>query len=142
MREALKLATDAKQKNEVPVGAVVVCGGEIVGRGQNARESGKLATAHAELLAIEAACKTLGTWRLEDCTLYVTMEPCPMCAGTVVNSRIGRVVFGCHDMYAGCFGSVMNFCAYPFSHAFEVRGGVLESECAALLREFFKEKRK
>ncbi len=142
MREALALAADAAAHDEVPVGAVVVHDGKIIGRGQNARHVGGVATAHAELLAIEEACRSLGTWRLDGCTLYVTMECCPMCAGAVVNSRIGEVVFGCRDTFAGCLGSVMNFRAYPFSHAFRVVEGVMRDECAALLKDFFKEKRK
>ncbi len=141
MMQALDLARQSFARGEVPVGAVVVRNGEVIGRGHNQREGTKDATSHAEVLAIREACETLGTWRLGDCTLYVTMEPCPMCAGAVVNSRLGRVVYGCRDAYAGCLGSVMSFKCYPFSHAFEVTEGVCEKECAELLSEFFKQKR-
>ncbi len=141
MREALMLAREAFDLGEVPVGAVVVKDGAIIGRGKNARESTGDATAHAEVLAIREACAALGTWRLSDCSLYVTMEPCPMCAGALVNSRISRIVYGCRDAYAGCMGSVMSFRTYPFSHAFLLEEGVCADECAALLTEFFKQKR-
>ncbi len=141
MNEALSLARQAFERNEVPVGAVVVRNGEIIGRGSNERECSCDATAHAEVLAIRDACEALGAWRLSDCVLYVTMEPCPMCAGAIVNSRIARVVYGCRDANAGCFGSVMNFSSYPFSHAFELTADVCRDECAAILAEFFKKKR-
>ena len=143
MKEALSLANEASQIGEIPVGALVVNSkGEIIARAFNLRETEKKATAHAEILAIEQACSVLGGWRLQGCTLYVTLEPCPMCAGALVNSRIDRVVFGAYDMQAGCCGSVINFNAYPFNHAFEIVGGVLEDECREVLTEFFKKKRK
>ena len=142
MREALSLARSAAELGEIPVGAVVVREGEIIGRGHNLRQTRASATAHAEVLAIEEACSAVGSWRLSGCTLYVTMEPCPMCAGALVNSRIDRVVFGCRDALAGACGSVINLGAYPFNHSFELTGGVLAEESAALLGEFFKEKRK
>ena len=142
MLEALALANKAALEGEVPVGAVVVREGEIIGRGYNQRESRASATAHAEVLAIEQACRRVGSWRLEHCTLYVTMEPCPMCAGAMVNSRIGRVVFGCYDAVAGCCGSVLNFNCYPFNHSFAIEGGVRAEECKKLLTDFFEKKRK
>ena len=142
MRRAISLACDAKNMGEVPVGAVVVKDGRIIAEGHNLREAEGLATAHAEIVAIEKACRAMGSWRLSGCTLYVTLEPCPMCAGALVNSRIDRVVYGVEDAKAGCLGSVINFNSYPFNHAFEVQGGVLREECAAILAEFFSEKRK
>ena len=141
MDAAISLARDAAEHDEVPVGAVIVKDGEIIASGYNLRESNKMSTAHAELLAIEDACRTLGSWRLTDCTLYVTLEPCPMCAGAIVNSRIGRVVYGASDAAAGCCGSVINFNAYPFNHAFSVTEGVREKECKGLLQDFFERKR-
>ena len=143
MREALSLAARAAEIGEIPVGALVVnAKGEIISGAYNLRENKKSATAHAEILAIEQACSILGGWRLQGCTLYVTLEPCPMCAGALVNSRIDRVVFGAYDMQAGCCGSVINFNAYPFNHAFKIEGGVLEQECREILTEFFNKKRK
>lgn len=141
MRQALKEAARAADMGEVPVGAVVVRQGEIVARACNLRETDRVATAHAELLAIEQACRALGTWRLNDCTLYVTLEPCPMCAGTVVNSRMGRVVFGAKDAKAGAMGSVLNVNSYPLNHKPKVESGVLERECADVLQAFFAAKR-
>ena len=143
MRRALALANEAFQRGEIPVGALIVnADGKVVSEGFNLRENEKNAVAHAEIIAIEKACELLGGWRLKGCTLYVTLEPCPMCAGAIVNSRIDRVVFGAYDMQAGCCGSVVNFNAYPFNHAFEITGGVLEEECRNVLTEFFKVKRK
>ena len=139
---ALEEAQLAYELGEVPVGAVVVKDGEIISKAHNMRETNKLSTSHAELLAIEEACRALGGWRLSDCTLYVTLEPCPMCAGTVINSRIDRVVFGAKDLMAGCFGSVMNFNAYPFNHTCKVSFGVREEECRNILQKFFENKRK
>lgn len=142
MLEALELAKTAASLGEVPVGAVVVRGGEIIGKGYNLRENKKSASAHAEIIAIEQACNALGSWRLSGCTLYVTMEPCPMCAGAIVNSRIDRVVYGCKDVVAGCCGSVINFNAYPFNHSFTIESGVCEMQATELLKGFFAEKRK
>ena len=143
MRQALALANEASDLGEIPVGALVVSReGNVVASAYNLRENEKSAIAHAEILAIEKACKELGGWRLNGCTLYVTLEPCPMCAGALVNSRIERVVFGAYDMQAGCCGSVINFHAYPFNHAFAIEGGVLEDECRELLVNFFDSKRK
>ena len=141
MEQALLLAKKAQNEGEVPVGAVVVKNGEIIGSGYNLREKNGMATAHAEILAIEDACKRLGTWRLLGCTLYVTLEPCPMCAGAIVNSRIERVVYGVKDSAAGCCGSVIDFNRYPFSHSFSMTSGICEKECALVLKEFFKSKR-
>lgn len=142
MLEALELAKTAASLGEVPVGAVVVRGGEIIGKGYNLRENKKSASAHAEIIAIEQACNALGSWRLSGCTLYVTMEPCPMCAGAIVNSRIDRVVYGCKDVMAGCCGSVINFNAYPFNHSFTIESGVCETQATELLKGFFEDKRK
>ena len=143
MREVLALAKKAAELGEVPVGAVVVNSeGIAIADAYNLRENKKSVSAHAEIIAIEQACRKLGDWRLSGCTLYVTLEPCPMCAGAIVNSRISRVVFGAYDMQAGCCGSVINFNAYPFNHAFEIEGGVLKDECSAILADFFKNKRR
>ena len=142
MMEALDLAREAADRDEVPVGAVVVRDGKIIGRGYNLRESRASATAHAEVLAIEQACRAIGSWRLDECTLYVTMEPCPMCAGAIINSRIKKVVFGCKDAFAGCLGSVIDFNCYPFNHSFSIESGVCAEESKELLSKFFKDKRK
>ena len=144
MKQALELAKRAAELGEVPVGALVVdnASGEVISRAHNLRENNKIATAHAEVLAIEEACRNRGGWRLSGCTLYVTLEPCPMCAGAIVNSRIDRVVFGAEDMLAGCCGSVINFNSYPFNHAFSLTKGVCEDECKELLKRFFENKRK
>ena len=137
MRQALELARQAAQEGEVPVGCVVVCNGEVVGRGRNRRESGKNALYHAELLAIDEACRRLGGWRLWQCTLYVTLEPCPMCAGAILNARIPRVVFGARDEKAGACGERLNLLAQPnFPHP-KVCGGVLAAESLELLQQFF-----
>lgn len=142
MKMALSLAREAAKLGEIPVGAIVVnAKGEVIASAYNLRENEKKATAHAEILAIDRACSALGGWRLHGCTLYVTLEPCPMCAGALVNSRIDRVVFGAYDMQAGCCGSVVNFNAYPFNHSFKITGGVLEDECRDVLAEFFKSRR-
>lgn len=137
MRRAIELADMAASLDEVPVGAVVVCDGEIVGEGYNRRETDKNAIAHAEVLAIDAACKKLGGWRLHKCELYVTLEPCPMCAGAIVNSRIRRVIIGAKDAKAGAMGSVMNFNFYPLNHKPEIVFGVCENEARAQLQKFF-----
>ena len=142
MKLALDEAEIAIATGDIPVGAVITRGGEVIARGRNRREADKNAVAHAEVLAIEEACKKLGTWRLHECTLYVTLEPCPMCAGAIVNSRIQRVVFGASDSVSGCVGSVLDLNAYPFNHAFQVTGGVLEDESVQLLKDFFEEKRR
>ncbi len=141
MERALELARIAADKGEIPVGAVVVKDGMIISEGYNLREEIGLATAHAEVIAIEAACRQLGGWRLSGCTLYVTLEPCPMCAGAIINSRIDRVVYALDDPRAGCFGSVLNFNSYPFNHSCAVERGLCAEKSAMLLREFFKKKR-
>ena len=143
MKKALELAEIAAQQGEVPVGAVVVndSTGEIIGRGFNRREYGRSPLTHAEIVAISQASKRLGGWRLIGCTLFVTLEPCPMCAGAMINSRLPRVVFGAYDPKAGSCGSVVDLFALPYNHKPEVRGGVLENECADILSEFFKDLR-
>ena len=138
MQEALKLAKEASDEGEVPVGAVVVCEGEIVGRGRNRREYGKNALAHAEIEAINEACKALGGWRLWKCDLYVTLEPCPMCTGAIINSRIRKLVYGASDHKAGSCGSVVNLFDLPYNHKPEVISGVCEQECSEILTNFFK----
>jgi len=137
MDEALVLAREAAAEGEVPVGCVVVWKDQIVGRGRNRREKGKTALGHGELEAISQACQTLGGWRLWECTLYVTLEPCPMCAGAIINARIPRVVYGASDEKSGACGSVCNLFRMPFNHHPTVESGVREEACAALLREFF-----
>lgn len=138
MREALALAREAAAGGEVPVGCVIVQDGVIVGRGRNRRETGKSALAHAELEAIAQGCRTLGGWRLWQATLYVTLEPCPMCAGAIINARIPRVVYGARDPKAGSVGSIVDLFALPYNHRPEVVSGVLEEECAETLRDFFR----
>ena len=137
MKQAISRAKAAAKVGEVPIGAVLVKDGKVISSGRNMREGKKNALLHAELVAIDRGCKALGAWRLEDCTLYVTMEPCPMCAGAIINSRIKRVVFGCYDKKAGVYGSVMDLQEYPFNHYYDVEGGVMEAECAKLLSDFF-----
>ena len=137
MEEALALAREAADAGEVPVGCVIVRKGQIVGRGRNRREEGKSALAHAEIEAISQACANLGGWRLWECTLYVTLEPCPMCAGAIINARIPRVVYGASDAKCGAAGSVCSLFSMAFNHHPEVESGILEEECAALLTEFF-----
>lgn len=142
MTQALCLAEQAAEAGEVPVGVVLVCGERLVAKAHNRTVADACATAHAELLAIEEASATLGRWRLSDCTLYVTLEPCPMCAGAIVNSRVGRVVFAARDPRAGALGSLLNLCAYPLEARPEVTEGVCAEESLALLRKFFAEMRK
>jgi tRNA(adenine34) deaminase len=137
MQEALKLAQEAFDDGEVPVGCVIVKGDRIVGRGRNRREKGKTALAHAEVEAISEACANLGGWRLWECTLYVTLEPCPMCAGAIINARIPRVVYGASDDKCGATGSVCNLFSMKFNHHPKVECGILEEECGKLLQDFF-----
>ncbi len=137
MRQALALAAEAGREGEVPVGAVVTLGDRVVGRGRNRREGEKSALCHAELEAIGEACERLGGWRLWQCTLYVTLEPCPMCAGAIINARIPRVVYGAADPKAGSCGSVTDLFALPYNHRPEVTSGVLAEESTALLQAFF-----
>ena len=142
MKEALALAEESAAAGEVPVGAVVVWeDGRIVGRGQNRRESAKNALCHAEIEAINEACGVLGGWRLHKATLYVTMEPCPMCAGAIMNARIPYLVYGAEDPKAGAYGSVFDLNALPLNHKTAVTGGFMREECASLLTEFFKDLR-
>ena len=143
MLEALALAKKAAELDEVPVGAIIVYKGErIVGRGFNSRENEKNALCHAEIMAINEACKTLGGWRLPECEMFVTLEPCPMCAGAVINARIGRVIYGARDLRAGAFGTLFSLNDYPLNHKAEIVSGVLEDECASILKDYFKNKRK
>ena len=141
MREALALAQEAADEGEVPVGCVIVDGERIVGRGRNRRETAKNALSHAELEAIDEACRTLGGWRLWRCTLYVTLEPCPMCAGAIINARIPRVVYGAPDAKAGSCGSLTNLFALPYNHRPAVTAGVCEAEAKELLQNFFRKLR-
>ena len=138
MKKALELAEIAAGEGEVPVGAVVVRNGEIIATGRNRREMGKNALYHAELEAIDNACKTLGGWRLPGCELYVTLEPCPMCAGAIINSRIEKVYFGAYDKKAGSVKSLICLFDLPYNHSPEVTGGIMEEECARILSDFFK----
>jgi tRNA(adenine34) deaminase len=142
MREALRQAQKAGEAGEVPVGAVVVIAGKIIGRAHNQVELLKDATAHAEMLALTQAEAAVGDWRLTECDLYVTKEPCAMCAGALVHTRIRRVIFGCTDPVAGAAGSVMNLLQMPgFNHRCNIASGVLQDECAAILQDFFRKRR-
>lgn len=139
MREAIKEAEKAEELKEVPIGAIIVIEGKVVARAHNLRESEQNAIAHAELLAIDQACKELRSWRLEDATLYVTLEPCPMCAGAIMLSRVKRVVYGAADPKGGCAGTLMNLLEDErFNHQSEVISGVLEKECGQILSDFFR----
>ena len=138
MMEAISLAKEAGEMGEVPVGAVIVKNGEIIARGKNERESKQNALSHAEIEAINNACKNTGSWRLEDCEMYVTLEPCPMCAGAIINSRIKTLIFGAYDSKMGSIDSVINLCDLPYNHKVEVYGGIMEDECLDLLKSFFK----
>lgn len=141
MLEAIELSLEAQREGDVPVGAVVVRDGEIIGRGYNRREADGSAVAHAEILAIEDACRTLGGWRLSDCTLYVTLEPCPMCAGAIINSRIGRVVYGAHDERMGALGGRFSTPNLLACESLEVDGGFMKEECCLVLDAFFRARR-
>ena len=141
MRRAIELAKQAEEIDEVPVGALIVRDGEIISEAYNTRESSKCATHHAEILAIERACRALGGWRLPNGTLYVTMEPCAMCAGAIINARIPRVVFGAPDLRFGAFGSLIDLSEVPLNHKPSVKGGVLGDECRDILSLYFKRKR-
>ncbi len=139
MREAVRQAKIAASKGETPVGAVIVRGGEIISRGYNKRETKKNALMHAEITAVGRACAKLGGWRLPGCDIYVTLEPCPMCAGAIINARIENLYFGAYDPKGGCCGSVTNlFADGMFNHRVNVTGGVMEEECARVLSSFFK----
>ena len=139
MREAIRQAKKAAAIGEAPIGAVIVRDGVIIARGYNKRETKKNALLHAEIIAIDKACKKLGGWRLPRCEMYVTLEPCPMCSGAIINSRIEKVYFGAYDKKAGCCGSAADlFAEGMFNHRPEITGGVMENECSSLLTEFFK----
>ena len=141
MQLALEEAKKASLLGEVPVGAVIVKNGEIISIGRNDREKSNDATGHAEIIAIRKACQKLGGWHLDGCELYVTLEPCPMCMGAIINSRIKRVVYGAKDAKAGACESVLNMCAYPLNHKPLTEGGILAEECAQILSDFFYNKR-
>ncbi len=141
MAQALLLAQEAAACGEVPVGCVIVRNGQVVGRGRNRREADKNALAHAEIEAINDACRNLGGWRLWECTLYVTLEPCPMCAGAIINARIPRVVYGAGDLKAGSCGSVCDLFTMAYNHHPQVERGVMQEECARLLQDFFSQLR-
>ena len=138
MQKALELAKISAAEGEVPVGAIIVKGDEIVGTGRNRREYGKNALYHAEIEAIDNACKTLGGWRLWECDMYVTLEPCPMCAGAIIKSRIKTVYYGASDLKAGSFGSVVDFNSLPYNHKPEIVSGVMQDEARKMLSDFFK----
>lgn len=143
MKEAIRQANKALKLDEVPIGCVIVYGGKIIGRGYNRRNTDKSTLAHAEIIAIKKASKALGDWRLEECTMYVTLEPCQMCAGAIVQARIPKVVIGSMNPKAGCCGSILNLLEEErFNHQVEVERGVLEEECSAMLTNFFRELRK
>ncbi len=142
MRRALELAEEAGNRGEIPIGAVIVCGDEIISEARNECEALHDATAHAERLAISRAGAARGTWRLSDCTLYVTMEPCPMCAGAAINARIGRIVYGVKDPRAGACESLLRLPSYPLESTPVCESGLLSEECHALLQNFFAERRK
>ena len=142
MERALALAEEAARAGEVPVGAVVVKDGKIIGEGRNRREEGKTALAHAEMEAIHQACQTLGTWRLRGCQLYVTLEPCPMCTGAIINAHLDTLVYGADDERAGCCGTAMDLFSLPYSHRPEIYRGFLEEDCTRLLKDLFKSLRK
>ena len=142
MIEALKQAKIAAENGEVPVGAVIVKNGEIIASGRNEREAKQNALSHAEIEAINNACKKLNSWRLDGCEMYVTLEPCPMCAGAIINSRIKTLIFGAFDSKMGSIDSVINLCDYPYNHKVEVYGGIMEDDCLSLLKTFFEDLRK
>ena len=143
MKEALKQAKKAYALGEVPIGCVIVYEGKIIGRGYNRRNTDKNTLAHAEITAINKASKKIGDWRLEGCTLYVTLEPCQMCAGAIVQARVRRVVIGCMNPKAGCAGSILNLLQVKeFNHQAEITKGVMEEECSGMMKEFFRELRK
>ena len=143
MKQAIKLAGKAAELGEVPIGCIIEYQGKIIGRGYNRRTTDKSTLAHAEIIAIKKACKKMGDWRLEDCTMYVTLEPCQMCAGAIVQARVKKVVIGCMNPKAGCAGSILNVLQMDaFNHQVEIERGVLEEECSQMLTSFFKNLRK
>ena len=137
LREALRLADEAAEAGEIPVGCVIVKGGEIIGRGRNRREEAKSALAHAEIIAIDEACRTIGDWRLDNCGLYVTLEPCPMCAGAILNARLGWVCFGAREEKSGSCGSVIDLFAENYGYRPKVYAGILKDECTLRMQRFF-----
>lgn len=141
MKLAIMEAEKAAEKGEVPVGAVIVKNGEVIAACHNLREEKQNALSHAEIEAINTACQKLNSWRLDDCEMYVTLEPCPMCTGAIINARIKTVIFGAYDSKMGCMDSVINLCDYPFNHKVEIYGGIMEDECLAVLQKFFKDLR-
>lgn len=142
MKEAIRQARKAWKLREVPIGCVIVKEGKVIARGYNRRNTDKNTLAHAELLAIRKACRSVGDWRLEDCTMYITLEPCQMCAGAIVQARIPKVVIGSRNPKAGCAGSILNLLNIPqFNHQVELTEGVLEKECSAMMTDFFRELR-
>jgi len=144
MKRAIELAKTASDIGEVPVGAVIIkkSTGQIIGEGYNIRESSKNALAHAEIIAINQACRNLGGWRLPDCSIYITLEPCPMCCGAIINSRIDEIIFGAYDKKSGSAVSVQKMFDYPYNYRPKVTGGIMERECSELLSEFFRNLRK
>ena len=143
MREAVRQAKKAAALNEVPIGCVIVHEGKIIGRGYNRRMTDHSVLAHAEIIAIKKACRKMGDWRLEDCTIYITLEPCPMCAGAIVQARIPRAVIGCMNPKAGCAGSVLNLLQEDgFNHQVEIEVGMMGEECSQMLKDFFRSLRK
>lgn len=141
MTRAIELAKEAASEGEIPVGAVIARNGEIIAEGRNLREKSKNALYHAEVIAIDNACKALDSWRLDDCVLYVTLEPCPMCTGAIINSRIGKVVYGAYDLKAGSVDSVVDLFNLPYNHKPEVQAGFMENNCRDLMTDFFKKLR-
>ena len=141
MKAALKEAAKAYQLGEVPVGAVIVYNNKIIARGHNTRELSQSVLGHAEINAIKKASKKIGSWRLEDCDIYVTLEPCSMCSGAIIQSRIKNLYFGAYDLKTGACGSVLNLFDYPFNHKVNVYGGIMEEECSRIIKDFFKELR-
>ena len=142
MRNALELAEEALESGEVPVGCVIVdSGGSVIGTGRNRREETRRATAHAEIEALDCACRARGDWRLEDCSMYVTLEPCPMCAGAIINARIGKLIYGAREENSGSCGSVINLFMENYGFSPQITGGVLADECASVLRRFFENRR-
>ena len=142
MKAALKEAMKAYKIGEVPVGCVIVKDDKIIARGYNKREINQSVIDHAEIVAIRKASKKIGSWRLEECDIYVTLEPCPMCAGAIIQSRIKNLFFGAYDLKTGAAGSVFNLFAYPFNHKVCVTGEVMQEECSIIIKDFFKELRK
>ena len=142
MKEALKEAKKAYKKEEIPVGAVIVKDGEIIGRGHNLKETKKNTIKHAEIIAIEKASKKINAWRLENCEMYVTLEPCVMCSGAIINSRIKKLYIGTEDSKTGACGSVLNIFEYPFNHKVDIEKGIMKDECEKIIKQFFVELRK